>query len=115
MLSFLDKEYKEVVKQEFGSTAAAKRVAENPEKKYAAIANLYAAKFYNLKVLHSNIQDFEQNHTKFIVISKKDKSLKLSKNKTAKNFAHTYHARRSRWWITSAFCFCLAQNEPYQN
>ena len=33
MLSFLDKEYKEVVKQEFGSTAAAaKRVAENPEK-----------------------------------------------------------------------------------
>jgi prephenate dehydratase len=81
---FLDKEYKEVVKQEFGSTAAAaKRVAENPEKKYAAIANLYAAKFYNLKVLHSNIQDFEQNHTKFIVISKKDKSLKLSKNKTA--------------------------------
>lgn len=81
---FLDKEYKEVVKQEFGSTAAAaKRVAENPEKKYAAVANLYAAKFYNLKVLHSNIQDFEQNHTKFIIISKKDKSLKLSKNKTA--------------------------------
>ena len=81
---FLDKEYKEVVKQEFGSTAAAaKRVAENPEKKYAAIANLYAAKFYNLKVLHSNIQDFEQNHTKFIIISKKDESLKLSKNKTA--------------------------------
>jgi prephenate dehydratase len=30
---FLDKEYKEVIKQEFGSTAAAaKRVAENPEK-----------------------------------------------------------------------------------
>ena len=81
---FLDKEYKDVIKQEFGSTAAAaKRVAENPEKKYAAIANLYAAKFYNLKVLHSNIQDFEQNHTKFIAISKKDKSLKLSKNKTA--------------------------------
>ncbi len=72
------------IKQEFGSTAAAaKRVAENPEKKYAAIANLYAAKFYNLKVLNSNIQDFEQNHTKFIVISKKDESLKLSKNKTA--------------------------------
>jgi hypothetical protein len=32
----LDKEYKDVIKQEFGSTAAAaKRVAENPEKKYA--------------------------------------------------------------------------------
>ena len=81
---FLNDAYKNVIKQEFGSTAAAaKRVAENPEKNYAAIANLYAAKYYNLKVLHSNIQDFEQNHTKFIVISKKDESLKFDKNKIA--------------------------------
>jgi prephenate dehydratase len=81
---FLNNQYKEVIKQEFGSTAAAaKRVAENPEKKYAAIANLYAAKYYNLKVLHTDIQDFEQNHTKFIVISKKEQNLNLNKNKIA--------------------------------
>ena len=80
---FLDKEYKEVVKQEFGSTAAAaKRVAENPEKKYAAIANSYAAKLYGLKIIHQNIQDIEQNHTKFIVISKKGERLNLPQNKT---------------------------------
>ena len=79
---FLDKEYKEVIKQEFGSTAAAaKRVAENPEKKYAAIANSYAAKLYGLKIIHQNIQDIEQNHTKFIVISKKGERLNLPKNK----------------------------------
>ena len=81
---FLNDAYKNVIKQEFGSTAAAaKRVAENPEKNYAAIANLYAAKYYNLKVLHSNIQDFEQNHTKFIVISKKEQNLSFDKNKIA--------------------------------
>ena len=80
---FLDKEYKEVIKQEFGSTAAAaKRVAENPEKKYAAIANSYAAKLYGLKIIHQNIQDIEQNHTKFIVISKKGERLNLPQNKT---------------------------------
>jgi prephenate dehydratase len=79
---FLDKEYKDVIKQEFGSTAAAaKRVAENPEKKYAAIANSYAAKLYGLKIIHQNIQDIEQNHTKFIVISKKGERLNLPHNK----------------------------------
>jgi prephenate dehydratase len=117
MLSFLNNEYKEIIKQEFGSTAAAaKRVAENPEKKYAAIANLYAAKFYNLKVLHSNIQDFEQNHTKFIVISKKDESLKLSKNKTAEKTSLILQCQKITLVDSpSAFCFRLAQNEPYQN
>lgn len=81
---FLNDHYKNAVIQEFASTAAAaKRVAENPDKQHAAIANLYAAKHYKLKVLHTNIQDFEQNHTKFIVISKKEQILDLDKNKTA--------------------------------
>lgn len=81
---FLDKEYKDIIKQEFGSTAAAaKRVAENPQKKYAAIANPYAAKWYGLKILNANIQDVEENHTKFIVISRKENTLTINKNKTA--------------------------------
>jgi prephenate dehydratase len=81
---FLNKEYKNIIKQEFGSTAAAaKRVAENPEKKYAAIANLHAAKWYGLKVIHANIQDVEENHTKFIVISKKENSLNADKKQIA--------------------------------
>lgn len=80
---FLDREFKDVIKQEFGSTAAAaKRVAENPEKKYGAIANSYAAKLYGLKIIHQNIQDVEQNHTKFIVISKKQNALDLNFQKS---------------------------------
>lgn len=70
--------------QDFSSTAAsAKLVAENPTEKWAAIANSYAAKLYGLKIIHSNIQDFEQNHTKFIVISKKKNLLKLNFFKTS--------------------------------
>lgn len=81
---FLEQNYKGVIQQEFGSTAAAaKRVAEHPEKKYAAIANTFAAKQYGLKILHADIQDMEENHTKFIIISKKEKGLSLSKKRIA--------------------------------
>ena len=76
--------YKNIVTQDYSSTsAAAKLVAENPHEKWAAIANSYAAKLYGLKIIHQNIQDFEQNHTKFIVISKNKKSLLLEFPKTS--------------------------------
>lgn len=67
--------YRDVAVQDFNSTAAsAKLVSENPGEKWAAVANRSAAKLYGLKIIHENIHDFEQNHTKFIVISK-DKNL----------------------------------------
>ena len=57
---------------DYSSTAAAaKLVSEYPQKNWAAVANSAAAKRYGLKIIHHNIQDFEQNHTRFIVISKK--------------------------------------------
>ena len=75
---FLDKNFKDCLRKDFSSTAAAaKYVSENPDKKIAAIANSYAAKLYDLKILKKNIHDFEQNHTRFIVISKKRDKLKL--------------------------------------
>lgn len=68
---FLDTHYKAIQRQDFSSTAAAaKFVSENPEQKIAAVANQFAANLYGLKVINTNIQDFEQNHTRFIVISK---------------------------------------------
>lgn len=68
---FLDTQYKKVQRQDYSSTAAAaKHVSENPELKIAAVANQYAANLYGLKIVNRNIQDFEQNHTRFIVISK---------------------------------------------
>jgi prephenate dehydratase len=68
---FLDRHFKEVQKQDFSSTAAAaKHVSENPERNLAAVANQFAANLYGLEIIHRNIQDFEQNHTRFIIISK---------------------------------------------
>ncbi|MGE8513760.1 MAG: prephenate dehydratase [Chryseobacterium culicis] len=68
---FLDTHYKEIPKQDFSSTAAAaKFVSENPDTPIAAVANQFAANLYGLKIINRNIQDFEQNHTRFIIISK---------------------------------------------
>ncbi len=81
---FRQDHFKNVETRDFSSTAAAaKLVAENPQEKWAAIANSYAAKLYGLKIIHQDIQDFEQNHTKFIVISKKSNLLKLEFQKTS--------------------------------
>lgn len=67
----LDLHYKDIPKQDFSSTAAAaKYVSENKDLKIAAVANQFAANLYGLKIINRNIQDFEQNHTRFIIISK---------------------------------------------
>jgi len=72
---FLNTNYPEVPKQDFASTAAAaKRVSENPDRKIAAVANKFAANLYGLKVIEENIHDVEENHTRFIVISKTENS-----------------------------------------
>lgn len=81
---FRQDHFKDIATRDFSSTAAAaKLVSENPQEKWASIANSYAAKLYGLKVIKENIQDFEQNHTKFIVISKKQNCLELSFPKTS--------------------------------
>lgn len=72
---FLNQKYPEVTKQDFTSTAAAaKRVSENPDRKIAAVANKFAAELYGLKIINDNIHDVEENHTRFIVISKTENS-----------------------------------------
>lgn len=68
---YLDEHFKDIPKQDFSSTAAAARhVSENPDRNLAAVANQFAANLYGLKIIHRNIHDFEQNHTRFIIISK---------------------------------------------
>ncbi|WP_288435891.1 prephenate dehydratase [uncultured Chryseobacterium sp.] len=80
---FLDSHYKEIPKQDFSSTAAAaKFVAENPETTLAAVANQFAANLYGLKIINRNIQDFEQNHTRFIIISKEQRTYENDKLET---------------------------------
>lgn len=81
---FLDFNYKNILKQDYHSTAAAaKYIMEHPDEPIAAIANEYAAKLYGLKIIHQNIHDFEQNHTKFIVLSKSENKLELNLNTTS--------------------------------
>lgn len=50
--------------------AAAKYVSENPDMKLAAIANELAAEEYGLTVVQQNIHDFDNNHTRFVVLHK---------------------------------------------
>ncbi|WP_370899719.1 prephenate dehydratase [Chryseobacterium gossypii] len=72
---FLDTHYKQVPRLDFASTAAAAQyVSENPELKLAAVANQFAANLYGLQIINHNIQDFEQNHTRFIIISSQQTS-----------------------------------------
>lgn len=81
----LNKNYPDVPKQEFASTAAAaKRVSENPDRKIAAVANKFAAELYGLKIINDNIHDVEENHTRFIVISKSDESFDSDLNSSGK-------------------------------
>lgn len=80
---FLDSHYREIPKQDFSSTAAAaKFVSENPDTTIAAVANQFAANLYGLKIINRNIQDFEQNHTRFIIISKQQNKYQNDKLET---------------------------------
>ena len=50
---------------------------------YAAIGTEFAAKIYELKVLHSKIEDSPLNFTRFLIISKKEEVSKNKKKKTS--------------------------------
>ncbi|MCH1626547.1 prephenate dehydratase [Fredinandcohnia quinoae] len=52
------------------TAAAAKYISENPHQKFAAIANELAAKEYGLSIVKRDIHDFENNHTRFVVLHK---------------------------------------------
>lgn len=85
---FLNNKYPQVPKQDFASTAAAaKRVSDNPDRKIAAVANKFAADLYGLQIVDENIHDFEQNHTRFIVISNNSSS-----NTAGKSFGSNLNA-----------------------
>lgn len=54
---------------EVSSTAEAAKIVLN-RKNSAAIASEISAKLYNLKILAKNIQDLEDNYTRFIIVGK---------------------------------------------
>jgi len=51
------------------TAGAAKMISESNSKEDAAIASNLAAKIYNLEIIESNFQDFENNITRFLIMS----------------------------------------------
>lgn len=69
---FLHRYFKEASIESIGSTAAAAVIVkDHPEMKAAAIANEQAAKEYGLTIVQKDIHDFDYNHTRFVILSKK--------------------------------------------
>ncbi|WP_208590342.1 prephenate dehydratase [Gracilibacillus suaedae] len=78
--SFLRKELVKVPAQSMTSTgAAAEFVSEHPEQNIAAIANHLAAKEYGLSIVKKDIHDFDNNHTRFVVLHKDQTELTSNK------------------------------------
>ncbi|WP_226680228.1 prephenate dehydratase [Sutcliffiella horikoshii] len=67
---YLHKNYPNAVYETTSSTAAAAKLISDHRlsQKAACIANSLAAKEYNLNVLQENIHDYDNNHTKFIIL-----------------------------------------------
>ncbi|RBW71608.1 prephenate dehydratase [Bacillus taeanensis] len=53
--------------------SAAEWLKNNPKELSAAIANELAAKTYGLTIVQKNIHDFDNNHTKFVVLNRHKK------------------------------------------
>lgn len=70
---FLHSEWKGIPCEEVTSTAAAaKLVHDQQDRNIAAIANEVAAEEYGLTIIGETINDYPNNHTKFIVVSNDD-------------------------------------------
>ncbi|KYD28345.1 Bifunctional chorismate mutase/prephenate dehydratase [Geobacillus icigianus] len=59
------------------TSAAARWVSEHPHLPAAAIANRLAADEYGLVIAQENIHDYDSNHTRFIVVSRRNEPLSL--------------------------------------
>ena len=70
----------------YNTAISAKHVSKLNDKGKAAIASSRAAKIYNLDILAKNIHDNNNNHTKFVIISKNLESSKVS-NKLTVSFS----------------------------
>lgn len=76
------------LRQYSSTSAAAKLVADNPDKCIAAVGNASAAEKYDLEIVERNIHDFHFNHTRFFVLSKEN--TKIVNRKTDENLKTTF-------------------------
>ena len=69
--NFLSRNHLEPV-QYYDSAGAAKMLAEDTPKSSAVIASRLAAEIYNLEIIKEDIDDFERNMTRFLILSAKE-------------------------------------------
>jgi prephenate dehydratase len=67
----------------FDTAASARMVAEKNDKTLAAVASVRAGEVYGLKVLKKNIQDDNQNYTRFVII-RNPKTKEINKDQFTK-------------------------------
>lgn len=68
--NYLNSTFKTAITLEENSTSKAAQRVVAGDGTYAAITSNIAAKIYNLEILASNIQDAQNNRTRFVIISK---------------------------------------------
>ena len=68
--NYLNSRFPNVVQLEENSTSRAAQKVVESDGTYAAVASNISAKVYGLKIMASKIQDFENNSTRFVIISK---------------------------------------------
>ena len=72
---YLRKRFPNIELHQTTSTAmAAKLVQERSDERIAAIGNDFAAETYGLTIVERDIHDFQNNHTKFVVLSQRNAS-----------------------------------------
>jgi prephenate dehydratase len=75
--------HSKVKTRQFDSTSAAAQAVKNQDRTdVAAIASRYAAEVFDLQITKSAIQDNSNNHTRFVVISKKKCKQEQEQTKT---------------------------------
>lgn len=79
---FLMNHFPTVDIEQIGSTAqGAQKVADNPDKRYAAIGSRDAAKQFGLTIVQENIQSISENETRFWVLGEQPVAGNLSQGK----------------------------------
>lgn len=82
---YLHKNYPEAELEYTASTGRAAEVVSSTGKGVAAICNSLAAEEYGLKTLEANIHDYDNNHTRFAVVQKTPKTLKVKEQPNVKH------------------------------
>ncbi len=85
---FFAQNYPEIALIPCESTSDACRITREKGKEYGAIANSWAAKNNGLQVIHNDIQDNQNNQTRFLIIGKGE-SHKTGRDKTS--IAFSFH------------------------